>query len=56
MYTAFSPLFGIFVSRNCKYINSEMKNKHSKINRSAVSRPIRKVKVLINDITIIQNI
>lgn len=53
MYTKCSPLFGIFVSKSCIYSNSEMKNKHNNIIRSVHSRPIKNVKVLINDITVI---
>lgn len=52
MYTGFSPLFGIFISKYCMYINSEMKNKLNSIVRSEVSWPNKNVKVLINDITI----
>lgn len=52
MYTEWSPLFGIFVSKNSKYNNSEIKNKHNNVILSEVSRPIKNVKVLINDITI----
>lgn len=51
MYTECSPLFGIFISRNCMYSNSEIKNKHNNVIRSEFSRPIKNVKVLINDIT-----
>lgn len=55
MYTECSPLFGIFVSRNSKYNNSETKNKHNKMIRIVISRPINNVKELINDITKIYN-
>lgn len=51
IYTVCSPLFGIFVFRNCRYKNSEMKNKQDKIIRSDISRPISNVDELINDIT-----
>jgi len=33
------------------YNNSEMKIKHNTINRRVDSRPIKNVKILINDIT-----
>lgn len=56
MYTVCLPLFGNFVSKNCMYNNSEMKIKHNTINRRVDSRPIKNVKILINDITKILSI